>query len=141
LKLQCDEPLSNLAFNFNLRRCITALEPHETKRSGSERAARLSNVSKQPRMSNASIAGHNSSRGLAGRRRLPVTKPELKSAVGVCNQSTRLKLKCDEPLLNVAFNFDLRRYSTALDEVGRCRLTVSEPELKACLVSALATKM
>ena len=28
----------------------------------------------------------------------------------VCNQSTRLKLKCDEPLSNVAFKFNVRRY-------------------------------
>jgi hypothetical protein len=27
------------------------------------------------------------------------------------------------------------------DKVGRCRLTVSKPELKACIVSALETKL
>jgi hypothetical protein len=84
-----------------------------------------------------------------------------------------LKLKCDEPLSNVAFNFNLRHYTEVAelkaanaahahaaqsaseaacavdflyaddydDTVGRCRLTVSKPELKARLVSALETKM
>jgi hypothetical protein len=78
-----------------------------------------------------------------------------------------LKLKCDEPLSNVAFKFNVRRYTEgrakvaageaaaaaaeAADklrtseerntEVGRCRLTVSTPELKARLVSALETEM
>jgi hypothetical protein len=36
-------------------------------------------------------------------------KPRVESAPGVCNQ--RLKLKCDEPLSNVAINFNVRRYS------------------------------
>ena len=45
-----------------------------------------------------------------------------------------MKLKCDEPLSNFAFNFNLRRYSmvgfalvfsafTFVAVVGRCRLT------------------
>jgi len=80
-----------------------------------------------------------------------------------------LKLKCDEPLSNCAFNFNSRRHHTGenceritagdmpwfpiapgampllectvsvLAEVGRCRLTVSKPVLKACMVSALET--
>jgi hypothetical protein len=50
--------------------------------------------------------------------------------------SKRLKLKCDEPLSNFAFNFNLRRYTTVLNTralctldnlVGRCRLTLSNP--------------
>jgi hypothetical protein len=76
-----------------------------------------------------------------------------------------LKLKCDEPLSNFAFNFNLRRYTKvpaakspkaiaklrkqvrktkdvlSANQVGRCRLTVSKPELKARLVSALETNM
>jgi hypothetical protein len=36
-------------------------------------------------------------------------KNRVESALGVCNQ--RLKLKCDEPLLNFASNFSLRRYN------------------------------
>jgi len=69
-----------------------------------------------------------------------------------------LKLKCDEPLSNFVFNFNLRRYIEAFvvydaaggssasgfitgDVVGRCSLTVSKPELKARLVSALETKI
>jgi hypothetical protein len=57
--------------------------------------------------------------------------------------SKRLKVKYDQLLSNVAFNFNLRRYSVAgiiaktcvapLDrartmiQVGRCRLTLSNP--------------
>jgi len=72
----------------------------------------------------------------------------------------RLKLKYDEPLSNVAFESNLRRYIMVRREmfdvrhtevvlelsglvrrimVGRCRLTVSEPELKAPMASALET--
>ena len=52
-----------------------------------------------------------------------------------------MKLKCDEPLSNFAFNFNLRHYTLAANvlafrhEVGRCRFTVSNPVLKAPLVS------
>jgi len=91
------------------------------------------------------------------------SKVRIESAPAVCNQ--RLKLKCDKPLSNVAFNFNLRRCieavvvqvaappppdlpaSIASDswpppyKVGRCRLPVSEPELKARLISALEAKM
>ena len=63
-----------------------------------------------------------------------------------------MKLKCDEPLSNFAFKFNVRRYTKVVlqlqarfdamwAKVGRCRLTVSKPELKARLVSALETKM
>ena len=76
-----------------------------------------------------------------------------------------MKLKCDAPLSNFAFNFNLRRYTMvtgpmlhcampAAEEakedafadqtdhkVGRCRLTLSKPELKPRLVSTLETKM
>ena len=51
---------------------------------------------------------------LAGRRGRAVQvdsiKTRVESAPGVCNQ--RLKLKCDEPLSHVAFNFNLRRYNS-----------------------------
>jgi hypothetical protein len=64
-----------------------------------------------------------------------------------------LKLKCDEPLSNVAFNLNVRRYTVEqaehmglsvgaarhLIEVGRCRLTVLKPDLKARLVSAISS--
>ena len=43
-------------------------------------------------------------------------KPTLKAP-----GTKRLKLKCDEPLSNVAFNFNLRRYSVV--SADRCRLT------------------
>jgi len=64
-------------------------------------------------------------------------------------------LKYDEPVLNVAINFNLRRYMmdgsicTAptgfasllelFEEVGRCKLTVSEPVFKVPMISALGT--
>ncbi len=45
-----------------------------------------------------------------GALQLHTIKTRVESAPGVCNQSTRLKLKCDEPLSNVAFNCNLRHY-------------------------------
>jgi len=105
-----------------------------------------------------------------GRCRLTVSKPELKARL-----VSALDTKSGEPLSNVAFNFNLRRYSKVFFEVGCfnatielgaeqnaahdtaqaifgtffldcpkvgwCRLTISKPELKARLVSALETKM
>jgi len=70
----------------------------------------------------------------------------------------RKKLKYDKPLSSFAFNFNLHRYIkgdgkfffTQDDtkrwqqdnyEVGRCRLTVSKPVLKAPMVSALETRI
>jgi hypothetical protein len=77
-----------------------------------------------------------------------------------------LKLKCDEPLSNVAVNFNLRSYTQEVSNaawsfaklglmpgaearaaleaavvrvVGRCRLTVSKSVLIAPMVSALDT--
>jgi hypothetical protein len=44
-----------------------------------------------------------------------------------------LKLKCDEPLSNVAFNFNLRRYNKA-----HCRRTV-EPSQEEARGAATAT--
>jgi len=62
-------------------------------------------------------------------------RPKLKPPV-----STSLKLKYDELLSNVAFKFNLRRYTknklcsgcrgVYYCTVGRCRLTVSKPVLK-----------
>jgi hypothetical protein len=68
-----------------------------------------------------------------------------------------LKLLNEAPVSNFAFSFNLRHYTSVLqavtyfsqrsapyavpDEVGRCRLPVSQPVLKARLVSALETKM
>ena len=60
-----------------------------------------------------------------------------------------MKLKCDEPLTNFAFNFNLRRYDkerlekqatdAAVAKVRRRRLTVSKPVLKAPMVLAFET--
>ena len=79
-------------------------------------------------------------------------KPTLKAP-----GTKRLKLKCDEPLLNFAFNSKLRRYNMAMVDwliaaradvnaarsdgytplkVGRCRLTLSHPNRKRLELSA-----
>jgi len=55
-------------------------------------------------------------------------------------------IKCFQIFFKFAFNIYLRRYTVAVavlrsSEVGRCRLPVSQPELKAYLVSVLETKM
>jgi len=71
------------------------------------------------------------------------TKPALKAP-----GTKRLKLKYDEPLSNFAVKFMLRRYSEVLQKGGkhmpgvppkvrRCRLTVSNPALKAPMVQLL----
>jgi hypothetical protein len=71
-----------------------------------------------------------------------------------------LKLKYDKLLSSFGFDFNLRHYTKPKSaqedvqsgrgafcnismngQVGRCRLTVSKPELTARLVSALETKM
>jgi hypothetical protein len=72
-------------------------------------------------------------------------KPMLKPP-----ETKRLKLKYGEPLSEFTFKINLRRYTREVDEddddaqtvsvpsmVGRCRLTVSKPVLKAPMVSAL----
>jgi hypothetical protein len=84
-------------------------------------------------------------------------KPMLKAS-----GTKRLKPKHDNMISIFAFNFKLRRYiqvklkkrgsdkkyvarvlaiGVECDLVGRCRLTVSKPELEARLVSALETRM
>jgi len=63
-----------------------------------------------------------------------------------------LELRHDGPLSNFAFNFNLRCYNKGQlcggdvafwgeSLVGRCRLTVSKPMLKALIVSALETRI
>jgi hypothetical protein len=54
---------------------------------------------------------------LGGAVQVDSIKTRVESAPGVCNQ--RLKLKCDEPLSNVAFNFNVRRYTAA----GACTIS------------------
>ena len=53
----------------------------------------------------------------------------------------RLKLECQKLLSAFAFHFKLRRYSKGMDyialKVGRCRLTVSKPVLKAPMLLTL----
>ena len=47
-------------------------------------------------------------------------KTRVESAPGVCNQ--RLEPECDEPLSNVAFNFNLRQYIGGLTSLTLLRL-------------------
>jgi hypothetical protein len=138
LKLEYDKPLSSFAFNFNVR-LYNVAAAREAASAGPACALELVAVWERPEV---------------GRYRLNLSNPSWKR---VCFQSTRVKLKCDYPLSNFAFNFNLRRYTEAIlevgddeieaervlteAEVGRCSLTVSTPELKACLFSALASKM
>ena len=71
-----------------------------------------------------------------GRCRLIVSILDLEACL-----FQRLKLKCANPLLNVAFNLNVRRYNTWAvtrvertyeieAEVGRCRLTISKSVFK-----------
>jgi len=76
------------------------------------------------------VGGSGGVRGMAAQ--IHPIKPKLKAP-----GTERLKLKCDEPPSNLAFKFNLRRFTEALidagkiidsvtsivDEVGRCRLT------------------
>jgi hypothetical protein len=59
------------------------------------------------RLSNAAM---NVLEPVAGRCRLTVSKPVLKAKR---LRFQRLKLECDELLSNLAFNFNLRRYTVA----------------------------
>jgi hypothetical protein len=99
LKLKRDEPLSNFAFNLNLRRYIAAeaksLAAH-AKMDDDTSVARIAQLTKQ----------------------LNYLKTEQQ----------RLK-----DLAEKADLFHADKESAA--KVGRCRLTVSKPELKARLVS------
>jgi len=60
-----------------------------------------------------------------------------------------LKLKYEKSLSNFAFKLNLRRYieghftcvECGKTPVGRCRLTLSKPVLKAPVVSALDTRI
>ena len=58
---------------------------------------------------------------LGGAVQVDRIKSRVESAPGVCNQ--RLKLKCDEPLSIVAFNFNLRRYNW--DETHPAQFNIS----------------
>ena len=107
LKLNGDEPLPNFAFKFNLRRCILLVEP--TDQTATATAADDPEV---------------------GRCRFTLSNPRLTAPV-----NKRLKLEYGEPLSSFAFKFYLGRYTEgemlravkALNEVGRCRLTLSNP--------------
>ena len=97
-------------FNFNLRRCSTAIDTPTCGRT----SAAAASAGRRSRRSSSPHTGRSAGTCKAGRCRLLVSRPELKAPPGVCNQ--RLKLKNDEPLLSSsAFKskFVLRHYNKA----------------------------
>ena len=102
LKLKSDEPLSNFAFKFNLRRYTLA-----------QRDAQLAQSEAMLAQSNAILLREREARawevGEVGQCRL--TLVSIKTIVGKRLWFQRLKLQYDEPLSNFAFNFNLRRFS------------------------------
>jgi len=135
LKLKCDEPLSNVAFNFNLRRFILVA-------AGRARRRRHGAVARP--------AGAEP-RGAAARRHGRAVQVHPIKATLKPPGTRRLKLKYYQLPSSFAFKFYLRRFTMAAlaaeDSavcdaaaeflVRRCRLTVSKPVLKAPMVSAL----
>jgi len=116
----------NFAFNFNLRRYSGGRDAH---RRGARHA----------------LLRHGRHAGRGRAVQVDPIEPKLKLP-----GTKRLKLKCDILLSTSAFKFNLRRYGevrvwdmrtrTMISHlVGRCRLTVSKPMLKAPVVSALET--
>ena len=101
MKLEHEKLLSNFAFNFNLRR-YTEEEEEEEEDEGPETWYQgFINGTVGLKHPTFDIEGLEIS---VGRCRLTASKPVLKA---------RLKRKCDEPLSNFAFNFNLRRYISA----------------------------
>jgi len=86
LKLICDDPLSDFAFKFNLRRY------------------NLYNFRRRCMNRGSCSGGHSHGRAV----QVDSIKPKLKAS-----GNKRLKLKYDELLSNFAFNFNLRRFTTA----------------------------
>ena len=103
MKLKCDEPLSNFAFNVNLRR-------------------------------------YNEEYALDPQRGRPATGGACTffTPHAVAPNSHSTKNKADAPH---AQRQRPERPVNLMFLVGRCRLPVSKPELKARLVSALETNM
>jgi hypothetical protein len=123
LKLKCDQllskfafnfnlRLSNFAFNFNLRRYFSGRGDVRVRRGG--RTPGDVEVASRERLRVGFQHLFVRRRGRAHGRAVQVDsiKTRVESAPGVCDQ--RLKLKCDEPLSNVAFNFNVRRYNLAV---------------------------
>jgi Cu+-exporting ATPase len=104
LKLKSDEPLSNLAFNFNVRRYSEARRYRTLFRTSLAFTAPcflinmvLSHVAFLGWMYTGSI--------MVGRCRMKPIEPLVESA-----WFQRLKLTCDTPLSKFALNFNLRHY-------------------------------
>jgi hypothetical protein len=87
LKLNPDEPLLKIAFKFNLRRYNTVVIIPNADLSG----ATIKNLSRKAKM--------------VGHCRLKPVESRVESA-----WFPRLKVECNEPVLRIVFNFNLRRY-------------------------------
>jgi hypothetical protein len=110
LKLKCDEPLSDVAFKFNLRRYTTAS-------TQAERIAAWSGPRGSVGVPAGSVGpGKPKTRprpysALGRAVQVDSIKTRVESAFGVCKQ--RLKLKYDKLLSSFAFKFNLRHYASA----------------------------
>jgi hypothetical protein len=188
LKLKCDELLSNVAFNFNLRRyneaevgesLAGAMAAGTITRAALFVTSKLWNDRRRPDDVRAGLKQSLSDlqldyvdlylihwpvvwrrgtlmqgddgasivecwraleglvddglcRAIGGALQLDSIKTRVESAPGVCNQSTRLKLKCDKPLSNVAFNVNVRRYASGCRTSARSNCARSLPRRASC---------
>ena len=113
MKLKCDEPLSNFAFNFNLRLYTEAVVA-----AGDTALLVLAEL--------ASTA--------VVRCKLTVSKPQVDPGCIRIQGQEYTDIGSDLYRYRVTF-------IRIQGQMWRCRLTVSKPELKARLVSALETEM
>jgi hypothetical protein len=111
LKLEYDETLSNFALKFNLRRYITA-----------------THLGRQPPDVPMPVSYHGT-RGWKGHLECMQATDEAAAAGSVVKNAGSLST-------HGAALTSMRKGATL---VGRCRLTVSNPTLKAPMVSALET--
>jgi hypothetical protein len=154
LILQYDEPLSNFAFNFNLRRYNvgTSFEAHMNHRgcfpaADVDLGAALVEAgivdAGTPLPASAALMGfrlHHAVTDVTVSVRLMMVQVtqllfEARSA-WLAAQGVDFNHSFFVPEIHPVFGVALHMH-----EVGRCRLTVSKPVLKAPLVSAVETKM
>jgi hypothetical protein len=126
LKRKCDEPLSNVAFNFNLRRYteVRAYREATTKLYRGTTTAFDQSVGAILCTNCAAGTYQPDSGGVNSDACLACPQGQYSNAGAagctVCPSGT---------------------YQPYVGMAGRCRLTLSKPELKARLVSALETQM
>ena len=113
MKLKCDEPLSNAAFDFNLRRFtkeyqIKLVRPYRPP------------PSPPPPLKPSPPPGWGGAGWL------------YKNTSWKRAWFQRLKLKCDEALSNVAFNFNVRRYTREDAQPAVPGPALAEPSAAPC---------